>query len=322
MATLGLSLATALAPHAVLAQEAWPPRKINFVVALGPGGSADRTARALAQRMQEELGVPITVINQEGGGGHVGHTYFTQMPADGSYFLATSLHPYIGNAILEFDADYKMDDFAFINSQWNDYDLFAVNADTPYETLAEFMEAAREDPGKLRISLVSGSSAEVNLDLALQAFGLDRSAVNVVTYESGGAARTAVAGGQVEMNISAAEGNLPIAEYLRPLAIAAEEPSEDWDAPTLNQTLKVAGLEEVPVFSGGMRGLAAHAAFKESNPEAFEKLVQAYKTILEDPEFVAMLESQDIGTEWLGPEETTAMINSNFEILQEFNTEN
>lgn len=320
-AALGLSLAAMLHPVASAAQEAWPPRQITFVVAFGPGGSADRTARALAQRLQDEIGVPISVINQEGGGGHVGHTYFTQMPADGSYFLATSIHPYIANAIMRFDADYTLDDFAFINGQWNDHDLFAVNAETPYQTLAEFMEAARKDPGTLRVSVVPGSTGAINLELALEAFGLDRDAVSIVTYESGGAARTAVAGGQVDMTVIAADGTLSIAEYVRPLALAADAPSEDWDAPTLNQVLEENGLDEVPVLAGSMRGLAAHAGFKEENPEAFQQMVDAYRTVLEDEDFVARLEAQDIGAEWLGPERTTEIVESNFEILKRFNTE-
>jgi tripartite-type tricarboxylate transporter receptor subunit TctC len=317
---LGLTLAATL-PWAVAAQDNWPPRKITFVVALGPGGSADRTARALAQRLQQELDVPISVINQEGGGGHVGHTYFTQMPTDGSYFLATSIHPYVSNAILRFDADYALSDFAFINGQWNDYDLFAVNAETPYETLADFMAAAKENPGKLKVSVVPGSTGAINLELALEAFGLDKSAVSIVTYQSGGAARTAVAGGQVDMTVLAADGTLSIQEFVRPLAVAADAPDAGWDAPTLNAALADAGLDAVPVLPGSMRGLAAHAEFKQNNPEAFDTLVNAYKTVLEDADFVASLEAQDIGAEWLGPERTTEIIESNFEVLKHYTTE-
>ncbi|WP_081784614.1 Bug family tripartite tricarboxylate transporter substrate binding protein [Nitratireductor aquibiodomus] len=320
-AALGMSLAAALQPATAKAEESWPPRKITFVVALGPGGSADRTARALAQRLQDELETPISVINQEGGGGHVGHTYFSQMPKDGSYFLATSIHPYISNAMLRFDADYTLDDFAFINGQWNDHDLFAVNAETPYKTLAEFMEAAKAEPGKLKVSVVPGSTGAINLELALEAFGVDKSAVNIVTYQSGGKARTAVAGGQVDMTVLAADGTLSIAEYVRPLALAADEPSEDWDAPTLNQALEKNGLEAVPVLAGSMRGLAAHAEFKKDHPEAFQKMVDAYKAVLEDEAFVKSLKKQKIGAEWLGPERTTEIINSNFEVLKRFDTE-
>ncbi|MGP9700399.1 hypothetical protein [Halomonas sp. AOP29-A2-28] len=68
-AMLGFSLTAAITPLTATAQESWPTQKITFVVALGPGGSADRTARALAQRLQEDLGTPISVVNQNGGGG-------------------------------------------------------------------------------------------------------------------------------------------------------------------------------------------------------------------------------------------------------------
>lgn len=315
---LGLLMAGALQPAFSAAKDSWPPRKITFVVGLGPGGSADRTARALAQRLQEEIGVPISVINQEGGGGHVGNTYFLQMPTDGSYFLASSIHPYISNAILRFDADYSLDDFAFINAQWNDHDLFAVNAKTPYNTLAEFMAAAKENPGHLKVSVVPGSTGAINIELALEAFGLDKNAVSIVTYQSGGAARTAVAGGQVDMTVLAADGTRSIQEYVRPLAIAADVQDPNWDAPTLTSALTEAGAGEVPVLAGSMRGLAAHAKFKAEHPEAFQKIVDAYKRVLEDEDFVASLKAQEIGTEWLGPERTTEIIYSNFDILKRY----
>ena len=258
------------------------------------------------------------MINQEGGGGHVGHTYFMNMPDDGSYFLATSIHPYISNAILNYDAEYALEDFAFINGQWNDFDIFAVNAETPYESLADFMAAAKETPGELSVSVVPNSSGAINLSLALEAFGLSEDDVNVVTYESGGAARTAVAGGQVDMTVLAADGTLSIAEYVRPLAYAADERSDDWDAPTLDEALVDAGHEPVTTLAGSMRGLAAHATFKENHPEAFQELVDAYQAVMMDEEFVASLEAQDMGAEWLGPERTTEIIMSNYEILKRF----
>ena len=123
-----------------------------------------------------------------------------------------------------------------------------------------------------------------------------------------------------DMTVLAADGTLSVAEYVRPLALAADEPSEDWDAPTLNAALEKNGLAAVPVLAGSMRGLAAHAAFKRDHPEAFQKMVAAYKAVLEDEEFVAGLKAQKIGTEWLGPERTTGIIKSNFEVLKRFDT--
>jgi len=146
--------------------------------------------------------------------------------------------------------------------------------------------------------------------------------VNVVTYQSGGAARTAVAGGQVDMTVIAADGTIPIAEYVRPLAVAADAPLPEWEAPTLNKVLSENGFESVLVLMGSMRGMAAHASFKQEHPELFDRMVEAYKTAMEDEEFIAGLKAQDIGAEWLGPEKTTEIVQSNFEILKRFQTEN
>ena len=226
------ALTLGLASGPVAAQDDnWPDRQITFVVALGPGGSADRVARLVGQPMQAELGVPIQVINQEGGGGHVGNTYFLNMPKDGSYILASSIHPYISSAILELGADYTLDDFAFVNGQWTDVDLFAMNADLPYETLDEFMEAVASGERRFRVSVVPGSTGHINTVLMLEAYGLDENAVSIVTYQSGSAARTAVAGGQVDLSVLGADGSLSIAEFIRPLAVASDERLDDWDAP-------------------------------------------------------------------------------------------
>jgi len=120
------------------------------------------------------------------------------------------------------------------------------------------------------------------------------------------------------MTVLAADGTLSIAEYVRPLAYAADERSDDWDAPTLDEALVDAGHEPVTTLAGSMRGLAAHATFKESHPEAFQELVDAYQAVMMDEEFVASLKAQDMGAEWLGPERTTEIIMSNYEILKRF----
>lgn len=316
--TLGALVGLSMLGFNAQAADDWPNQQLTFVIALGPGGSADRTARLVAQRMQEKLGVPIRAVNQQGGGGHVGHTYFMGMPKDGSTFLFTSIHPYISSAILNKDADYDLDDFAFINGQWTDRDLFALNAELPFETLEEFMEAVAENPGKYRVSVVPGSTGHLNTILLLEAFGLDDDALNIVTYESGGAARTAVSGGQVDMTVLAADGSVSIKEFVRPLAVASDERLDDWDAPTLNEALEAAGRDTVPVLVGSMRGLAAHKEFREEYPERFEKFAKAYEEVLADPDFQQQLKEQNIGSDWLGPEKTTEVVKENFKILEDY----
>lgn len=315
--TLAMTIATGTMAQA---EEAWPTRQITFVIPFGAGGSVDRSMRLVAEQLQDKLGVPIRVVNQKGGGGHVGTTYFLSQPTDGSSFLATAIHPYISNAILKFDSDYTLDDLAFINGQWTDVDLFAVNKELPFNTLQEFMQAVKDEPGRYRASVVTGSTGEINLRLALEAFGLSDDAVNVVTYEGGGTARTAVAGGQVDLVVISASGSLPVAEFIRPLAVASETRLEDWDAPTLNETLKDEGVTLTPLL-GSIRGIAANAKFAAEHPEDFDRFVAAYEEVLQDEDFVALLKEQDIGADWVGPERMTEIVKSNFEILKRFSAD-
>jgi putative tricarboxylic transport membrane protein len=312
-----LVAAVAVGATAAQADVDWPTQQITFIIPFGTGGSVDRSMRLVAEKMQDKLGVPIRVVNQKGGGGHVGTSYFLNQPADGSSFLATAIHPYMSNAILEFKPNYSLEDFAFVNGQWTDVDLFAVNKDLPFETLQEFMQAAEDEPGRYRVSVVTGSTGEINIQLALEAFGLPADAVNIVTYEGGGTARTAVAGGQVDMTVISASGSLPMAEFIRPLAVASSDRLADWDAPTLNETLVERGASLTPLV-GSMRGIAASAKFAAEHPAEFDHFVMSYQNVLEDKEFVTKLNELDIGADWLGPERTTEIVLSNFEILKRF----
>src|SRR3546814_14093356 len=72
----------------------------------------------------------------------------------------------------------------------------------------------------------------------------------------------------------------------------------------VNEALAEAGME-IPVVNGSIRGLAAPAEFRNSHPEAWEKLVSAYERTMKNPEFIAFLKQNENGAEWLGPQKTT-----------------
>ena len=105
---------------------------------------------------------------------------------------------------------------------------------------------------------------------------------------------------------------------ITPLAVIAEEPLAAWDGvPVVNDALAEVDLE-MPVVSGSIRGLAASAELPEQYPDRWEKIVSAYERTMQDPEFIAHLEENEIGTDWLGPERTTKRVKSNFEILKQY----
>lgn len=295
----------------------YPSRPVTFVVGFGVGGSADRTARALAQFLPKELGQPVTVVNRKGAGGQIAATFVLSQPADGYTLLATAVSPYLANSIVHTGADYSLEDFSFINGQWSDWDLIAVNKDREFKTLGEFVTAVKKNPGKYSASVVTGSAGHLTAYLLLEAAGLPTDAYNIVTYESGSAARTAVAGGQVDITFIGGEGSEGIRDMIRPIAVVREDSAPNWDAPAVNDALKELGME-IPLVNGSIRGLASSAKFRDENPEAWGKLVAAYERTMQNPEFIAHLKKNNIGADWLGPEKTTAMVKRNFDVIKRY----
>jgi tripartite-type tricarboxylate transporter receptor subunit TctC len=314
---LALAAGTSGALPEASAAADWPERPVTFVVGFGVAGSADRTARGLATFMADELGQPIKVVNMPGAGSQLAATFVLNQPADGYTVLATSISPYLANSIIQGGAKYTLDDFAYINGQWSDWDIILMNKDRPYKTLVEFLEAVRKEPKKHSVSVVPNSSGHLHALLLTEAAGIPSDALNIVTYESGGAGRAAVAGGQVDITLQAGEGSEGIREFTTPLAVIRETRHPDWDAPTIDEALKPLGVT-LPQLNGSVRGLAVRKELKEQYPERWLKLVDAYRKTLEKKDVQKFFKESAIGADWLGPEKTTAVVKRNYDILLKY----
>jgi len=316
IATLAAVLVPLALSNSATAAE-WPERPITIVIGFGVGGSADRTTRAVASFLPEEIGQPILTVNRQGAGGQLAASYVLGAPDDGYTLLGTALSPYLGTSILVGGAQYEMEDFAFINAQWTDWDLIAVNKDSPFKTLPELIKAIEAEPKKHSVSLVFGSSGHLTTLLLLDEFGIPRENLNLVNYDSGAAARSAVAGGQVTFTILGAEGSEGVRDFIRPLAVVREDANEMWDAPPINEALAPTGVR-IPVVLGSMRGLVAPATFKQKHPERFDKLVAAYKAVLDRKDVQKYLARSGVGGEWLGPEKTTKQVMEMYAVFEKY----
>jgi tripartite-type tricarboxylate transporter receptor subunit TctC len=314
---LALSAAALAVPASPAPAAEWPERPVTFVVGFGVAGSADRTARGLASFMADELGQPIKVVNMPGAGSQLAATFVLNQPADGYTVMATAISPYLANSIIQGGAKYTLDDFAYINGQWSDWDIVLLNKDRPYKTLAEFLDAVRNEPKKHSVSVVPNSSGHLHALLLTDAAGIPRDSLNIVTYESGGAGRAAVAGGQVDITIQAGEGSEGIREFTRPLAVIREDKVAEWEAPTIDEALKPLG-KTMPQISGSIRGLAVRKEVKEQHPEVWQKLVDAYRKTLAKKDVQKFFKESAIGADWIGPEKTTAIVKQNYDILLKY----
>jgi tripartite-type tricarboxylate transporter receptor subunit TctC len=148
------------------AQAAWPDHPIRFVLPFGPGGVADVTSRIVADKLGQKLGQRVVVENMPGPGGINAARAVVTAPPDG-YTLGLITN---GTAIsvaafntLPFD---PVKQFEMI-SPLGLFDLvFAVNAQSEYKTLGDFLKAANANPGKLNIgTIVVGSTQDLGAEL-------------------------------------------------------------------------------------------------------------------------------------------------------------
>ena len=151
---LPAALMLALAP-VNQAQAKWPEKPIKLVLPFGPGGVADVTSRIMADKLGTILGQRVVVENMPGPGGIAAGRAVAGAAPDG-YTMALVTN---GTAIsvaafksLPFD---PVKDFAMV-SMVGTFDLvFVVKSESEYKTLADFITAAKAQPGKLNIGTIA-----------------------------------------------------------------------------------------------------------------------------------------------------------------------
>ena len=142
------------------AQQAYPSQPIRFVVAFGPGGVGDTTARLVAERLGDKLGQRVVVENTPGGGGIAAARAVLGSPADGHTLALLTNGTSISVGLfknLTFD---PLADFAPV-SKLGAFEFFiAVKGDSPHRSLADLLAAARANPGKLNVGTVTAGSTQ------------------------------------------------------------------------------------------------------------------------------------------------------------------
>lgn len=308
---------TVLAPSMLMAQSSnWPERPLSMVVPFSTGGYNDRLARAFTPFLQQELGQPISILNRGGAGTLIGNTYFLQQPQDGYTIMCNSVAPYLPLTILLQDPSYNIHDFQMLNLPSRDFTLAAAPSDTDLESMEDVISRLRENPGSLSLGVQPNSADYINLVLMLTAAGIDASAVRMVTYDGGGPARNAAAGGHVDIAFVGGEGFLPLRERIKPLMVFANDRVDAFpDTLSAGEFSEVID-EEVETVEGSQRGWVVSTRFKNEQPERYEILLDAVERASKNPECIQTLENQQLATTWYGPEQSQADYLANFESLE------
>ena len=141
--------ARALAPRAAFAQSKYPQRPIRLVVPFPPGGAFDSVARPWADKMTTLLGT-VVVENQGGGGSSLGAAAAARADPDGYTVLLAGPGALVVNTVAASRPLYDpVRDFEPIALMVRNTFAIIVHPSLPVQTLAELIDYARKNPGKL-----------------------------------------------------------------------------------------------------------------------------------------------------------------------------
>ncbi|MGO4394469.1 Bug family tripartite tricarboxylate transporter substrate binding protein [Variovorax sp. M-6] len=130
--------------------DSFPNKPIRVVVPFAAGGGADVIARMVGDRLTATWGQPIVVDNKPGAGTLIGAQAVATSPADGYTVLAATADTLAVAAALQSKPITLPEKTLTPLTQIVRTPLFiAVKPDSPYKTLAGFVDAARKNPGGL-----------------------------------------------------------------------------------------------------------------------------------------------------------------------------
>jgi tripartite-type tricarboxylate transporter receptor subunit TctC len=155
----------ALALAAPLQAQTWPDKPVRVIISFTPGSSTDIVGRIVMAKVAEYWGQPVVNENRAGAGGSIGSAVVAKAAPDGYTLLINSGAHAVNPAIyakLPYDTKKDFVDVAPLTIQPN---VFVVPAESPFKTLAEVVESARQHPDKLNIGHAGiGSGTHLNTE--------------------------------------------------------------------------------------------------------------------------------------------------------------
>lgn len=266
-------LGTALSATLSIAQAQYPEKPINYIIPFGPGGESDISARMQQPFFQELTGRDLVVQYKPGGGGAVGWAQLNSLGGDGYTIMGTNL-PHIILKPMSQDPGFRTQDLKNFFFFHYSPDALIVRNDSPYQTLEDFIAAAKEAPGSIT---VSGSGTQSANDIANRRLqSLADIKTTYIPFKGTGASVTALLGGQVAAEWGYTTTAANHSDKVRMLAVASESRHPLFpDVPTFQEL----GYD---MIGGAYRGMAVP---KDTPQDVTMKLSSVFSQINANPEF-------------------------------------
>ncbi len=291
-------------PHAAIGQ-VFPNKTIKIVVPYPPGASTDAVARTIAQKLSEVFGQPAIVENRPGASGNIGSDYVAKSAPDGYTLVMGTDATHATNIHVSKNPPFDpVRDFTPISIAVGNVIALAVHPAFPANTIAELVEHAKRNPGKLAYgSSGSGSPHHLAGELLRQLSGID---IVHVPYKGGGVAVTDLMGGQIPMMFASLAAVVQQAKAGKLRLIGVVESSRYGglpDVPTIGETVRGFELASWLGFFGPA-GVPAPIVMRLNG-----EIVKA----LHAPDVRAKLEPLGMSIMGLTPEASLAMVKAEIE---------
>lgn len=281
----------------------YPTQNITLIVPYSAGGGTDVLGRKLAPMLEERLGVSVIVENQAGGQTVPALNNVLADPSGHTLILEGAL---IAGLSARDIADIGPDHFAAVAIPQADPMALAVRADSEWDTLEAFAEAADANPGSLQVATSAAGGVNHAAMTLLAQSGL---AIDVVPFSEGEAdAINAFLAGDVDAVAIPPQGIVDFVESgdARVLGVGSEE--------------RAKALPDVPTFTeAGFDGPSIKAfrvilTHPDISAGALSVLEDAFRSVMEDEEFQQFLDENGYAYTGLGPDESASFLAEQVEL--------
>jgi len=265
----------------------YPDQEVQLVVNYGAGGVTDVGTRLLAKALEKQLKKSVVVVNKPGAQATLGPAFVARSKPDG-YTVGVVTYASIAMVPHLIEVPYVIDDFEYVGTFGRYRYGLVVNADSPYKTVADFVDAAKKSSKPFFFGVPGAPNNIAFFELAK----LSGAKFEQVLYKSGIESVSAVVSDQVASTVQTPSEILPLVDSGRLRLLASVSPERWPDRPDV-PTMKEAGYD---VSISSWLGLALP---KGTPTDVRKRLDEALAAAMKDPELVDGLNQMGIDPVWL-----------------------
>jgi len=257
---------------------AWPTRPVRFIIPIGAGSGADITARLFADKLSQKWGQPVVVENRPGGDAFVAIMAVVNAHDDHMLLFAPA-STFTAHPLLHDTLPYKPDDLVPIARVTNTLVSLAVPTGLGVNSVKEFADKIKAQPGKLNYASVTGAN-----DLLFASFlKTEKLDMAKVPYKDTVQAINDLAEGRIQSFVGAYAIMRPRVQEGKVKVIALTNPNH---ATALNDipTAREAGFPSLEF--DGLVGLFGPKGFPNA---VSERIAKDMREIASDPDINAKL---------------------------------